>query len=62
MDKMVNNEFCNGFNPKISMPVWVNLYRFEVKFPHLSLKTTFSSEWSQNDHKILPHVKVKFPY
>ena len=55
MDKMTNNEFYNRINPKF-------LYLFEVKFPHLSLKTAFSSEWMQNDHKILPHVEVKFPY
>ena len=55
MDKMDNNEFYNRINSKF-------LCLFEVKFPHLSLKTAFSSEWSQNDHKILPHVKVKFPY
>ena len=55
MDKMDNNEFYNGFNSNISMPVW-------SKIPHLSLKTDFSSEWSQNDHKILPHVEVKIPY
>ena len=55
MDKMDNNEFCNGINPKF-------LYLFGAKFPHLSLKTDFSSDRSQNDRKILPHVEVKIPY
>ena len=55
MDKMTNNEFYNRIDPKF-------LYLFEVKFPHLSLKADFSSEWSQNEHKILAHVEVKIPH
>ena len=55
MDKMNKNEFYNRINSKF-------LYPFEVKLPHLSLKTDFSSNWSQNDRKILPHVEVKIPY
>ena len=45
MDKMNKNEFYNRINSKF-------LYLFEVKFPHLSLKTVFFlkiiAKWSQN--------------
>ena len=54
MDKMSNNEFCNGFDPKF-------LYLFGAKFPHLSLKMIFASKRSQKhsrrSQKMLPRGK-----